>query len=253
MKKKTFLVYILAASMIFSLSGCRAKITETETETTTSSETESETVKETETEKTTEKQSETQKATEKASSTGTSSSKSTSSKDKSTSTEKNTSTEKTTVKPSTIQNNTQNTESASSSAGTQMCPYCYQQISLASDGAGSTIYADHVAQEKAWSDYMNSTEAAQTTPSTDTPSTDTPSTDASTPETSSTNSDTAQCPYCYQYFTVSDGSYSAHLDAENSSLGLPEGSDYITCPLCGNTYQSGVEYDTHYCTGVNNE
>ena len=248
MKKKTFLVYILAASMIFSLSGCRTKLTETETETATSSETESETSKETETEKKTVKQSETEKATEKTSSTGTSSSKNTSSKNKGTSAEKNTSTEKTTVKPSTIQNNTQTTESASSSAGTQMCPYCYQQISLASDGAGSTIYADHVAQEKAWSDYMNSTEATQTTPSTDTSSTD-----ASTPETSSTNSNTAQCPYCYQYFTVSDGSYSAHLDAENSSLGLPEGSDYITCPLCGNTYQRGVEYDTHYCTGINHE
>ena len=124
-----------------------------------------------------------------------------------------------------------------------MCPYCYQQISLASDGAGSTLYADHVAQEKAWSDYINSTGNTQTTPSTD----------ASTPETSSTNSDTAQCPYCYQYFTVSDGSYSAHLNAENSSLGLPEGSDYVTCPLCGNTYQRGVEYDTHYCTGINHE
>lgn len=239
MKKKTFLVYILAASMVFSLSGCRTKLAETETS--TSSETE--TAKESETEKKAEKQSETQKTTEKASSAGTSSSKNTSSKDKSTSTEKKSSTEKTTVKPSTVPNNTPSTESSASSAGTQMCPYCYQQISLASDGAGSTIYADHVAQEKAWSDYMNSTDSTQTTPSTD----------ASTPETSSTNSDTAQCPYCYQYFTVSDGSYSAHLSAENSSLGLPDGSDYVTCPLCGNTYQRGVEYDTHYCTGINHE
>ena len=65
MKKKTFLVYILAASMIFSLSGCRAKLTETEAATATSSETESETSKETETEKKTVKQSETEKATEK--------------------------------------------------------------------------------------------------------------------------------------------------------------------------------------------
>lgn len=237
MKKKIILVYILAASMMLSLGGCRAKVAESETETSSVKETESET----ETEKKTEKQSETQKATEKSSSRNTASSRNASSKDKTASTEK------TTVKPSTIPNNTQSSESQQPSteanAGTQMCPYCYQQISLASDGQGSTIYADHVAQEKAWSDYMNSTESSQTTTSTD----------GQTSETQSTNSDTAQCPYCYQYFTVSDGSYSAHLDSENANLGLPEGSDYITCPLCGNTYQRGVEYDTHYCTGVNHE
>lgn len=236
MKKKNFLVYIIAAAMILSLGGCRAELKETEAS--TSSEAVSETAKETETEKETTKQTETQKATEKASSTGTSSSKNTSSKDKSTSTEK------TTVKPSTLSNkNKQSTESSDSSAGTRMCPYCYQQISLASDGAGSTIYADHVAQEKAWSDYVNSTDSTQTTPSTD----------ASTPGSSSASSDTAQCPYCYQYFTVSDGSYSAHLSSENSKLGLPDGSDYVTCPLCGNTYRRGIEYDTHYCTGINHD
>lgn len=61
------------------------------------------------------------------------------------------------------------TNQTDTSAGTQMCPYCYQQISLASDGEGSTIYADHVAQEKAWADYMASSNT-QTTPSTEAPS-----------------------------------------------------------------------------------
>lgn len=227
MKKKVLLLYILALSMMFSFSGCRSKVAETESESETISETESETKKQTE--KETQKQSESQKTTEKKTSTTSNAKKNTDS------------TDKTTVKPSTITDSakTQTSESqkqtnqtdASSSAGTQMCPYCYQQISLASDGEGSTIYADHVAQEKAWADYMASSNT-QTTPSTEAPS----------------NSDSAQCPYCNQWFTISDGSYNAHINAETSGS-----SDYITCPLCGNTYQKGVEYDTHYCTGINHE
>ena len=204
MKKKTLLLYILAFAMMFSFSGCRSKVAETESE--------SETI--TETEKKTEKQTEkkTTPTTEK---------------------KKTTTTEKTTVKPSTINNNTNTSESQSqTNAGTQMCPYCYQQISLASDGQGSTIYANHVAQEKAWSEYMESSNT-QTTPSTEAPS---------------SNNDVAQCPYCSQWFTISDGSYNSHISAETSGS-----SDYITCPLCGNTYQKGIEYDTHYCTGINHE
>lgn len=220
MKKKAFLLYILAFSMMFSFSGCRSKIAETESESETICETEKQTEKETQ------KQSETQKATEKK--TAASDNK----KDTS-------STDKTTVKPSKINetNKTKTSEkktqtNASSSAGTQMCPYCYQQISLASDGQGSTIYANHVAQEKAWAEYMASS-SAQTTPSTEAPS---------------SGSDSAQCPYCSQWYTISDGSYNAHINAETSGS-----SDYITCPLCGNTYQKGVEYNTHYCTGINHE
>lgn len=226
MKKKMLLLYILAFSMMISFSGCRSKVTETESESETISETETEK----QTEKETQKQSETQKTTEKKTSSQSTAKKNTSS------------TDKTTVKPSTVNGSskTQTSESqkqtnqtdASSSAGTQMCPYCYQQISLASDGQGSTIYADHVAQEKAWADYMDSSNT-QTTPSTEAPS---------------SSSDSAQCPYCGQWYTISDGSYNAHINAETTGS-----SDYITCPLCGNTYQKGVEYDTHYCTGINHE
>ena len=220
MKKKTLLLYILAFAMMFSFSGCRSKVAETESESETITETEKKTEKQTE--KKTEKQSESQKVTEK---------KTTPTTEK----KKTTTTEKTTVKPSTINNNTNTSESQSqtnANAGTQMCPYCYQQISLASDGQGSTIYANHVAQEKAWSEYMESSKT-QTTPSTEAPS---------------SNNDVAQCPYCSQWFTISDGSYNSHISAETSGS-----SDYITCPLCGNTYQKGIEYDTHYCTGINHE
>lgn len=223
MKKRTLLLYILAFAMMFSFSGCRSKVTETESESETVSETEkpSEKPTEKETQKATQKQSETQKSTEK----------------KTVAQKNTTSTDKTTVKPSTVNNNTQTSESqqqtTEANAGTQMCPYCYQQISLASDGQGSTIYADHVAQEKAWADYMASSDNTQTTPSTEAPA---------------SNSDSAQCPYCNQWFTISDGSYNAHISAETSGA-----SDYITCPLCGNTYQRGIEYDTHYCTGINHE
>ena len=220
MKKKTLLLYILAFAMMFSFSGCRSKVAETESESETITETEKKTEKQTE--KKTEKQSESQKVTEK---------KTTPTTEK----KKTTTTEKTTVKPSTINNNTNTSESQSqtnANAGTQMCPYCYQQISLASDGQGSTIYANHVAQEKAWAEYMESSNT-QTTPSTEAPS---------------SNHDVAQCPYCSQWFTISDGSYNSHISAETSGS-----SDYITCPLCGNTYQKGIEYDTHYCTGINHE
>ena len=220
MKKKTLLLYILAFAIMFSFSGCRSKVAETESESETITETEKKTEKQTE--KKTEKQSESQKVTEK---------KTTPTTEK----KKTTTTEKTTVKPSTINNNTNTSESQSqtnTNAGTQMCPYCYQQISLASDGQGSTIYANHVAQEKAWSEYMKSSNT-QTTPSTEAPS---------------SNNDIAQCPYCSQWFTISDGSYNSHISAETSGS-----SDYITCPLCGNTYQKGIEYDTHYCTGINHE
>lgn len=220
MKKKTLLLYILAFAMMFSFSGCRSKVAETESESETITETEKKTEKQTE--KKTEKQSESQKVTEK---------KTTPTTEK----KKTTTTEKTTVKPSTINNNTNTSESQSqtnANAGTQMCPYCYQQISLASDGQGSTIYANHVAQEKAWAEYMESSNT-QTTPSTEAPS---------------SNNDVAQCPYCSQWFTISDGSYNSHISAETSGS-----SDYITCPLCGNTYQKGIEYDTHYCTGINHE
>ena len=226
MKKKVLLLYILAFSMMFAFSGCRSRVAETESESETISETEKQTEKKTE--KKTQKQSETQKSTEKKTSTQSGTKKNTSS------------TDKTTVKPSTVNGSskTQTSESQAktnqtdASAGTQMCPYCYQQISLASDGEGSTIYADHVTQEKAWADYMASSNT-QTTPSTEAPS---------------SSSDSAQCPYCGQWFSISDGSYNSHISAETSGT-----SDYITCPLCGNTYQKGVEYDTHYCTGINHE
>lgn len=223
MIKKSRLFLLLALCGVLSLSGCRKKIAETETET----ETQSETVSETETEKPTEKQ--TEKETQKTT----------------ISTNKNTkTTEKTTVKPSAINsgsttNTTNNT--ATDSYGTDQCPYCYQQISLAPNGDGTTVYSVHVAQEKAWAD----TYGYGDTPPTEAPQqqTEQPTTEQQAQNTN----DVAQCGYCYQWFTVSDGSYSAHVAAENATLGLPEGTEYIQCPTCGYSYPKGSLYDNHVC------
>ena len=215
MKKQSRILFLLAVCGILTLSGCRKKIDETE------SETQSETITESETEKQTQKK--TERTTEK----------------KTPTTQK--STEKKTVKPSTVNGNsstgqtnrpstTPETE-AQASAGTEMCPYCFQQISLAPTDSGSTIYAEHVAQEKAWAD---------TYPATNAPTTDAPSTDGNI-------DDSAQCGYCYQWFSVSDGSYAAHVAAHNEELGLPSGTEYITCPRCGYSYPKGSMYDNHVC------
>ncbi|MDO5538692.1 MAG: hypothetical protein Q4F83_01285 [Eubacteriales bacterium] len=225
MIKRSRLFLLLALCGVLSLSGCRKKIAETETET----ETQSETVSETETEKVTEKESEkeTQKAT--------------------VSTNKNTkTTEKTTVKPSTINsgntnNTTNNTTTPTDSYGTDQCPYCYQQISLAPNGDGTTVYSVHVAQEKAWADTYG---YGDTPPTEAQQQPEQPTTEQ--PAQNNTN-DIAQCGYCYQWFTVSDGSYSAHVAAENATLGLPEGTEYIQCPNCGYSYPKGSLYDNHVC------
>lgn len=232
MKKRRIFLYILALSLMFSLVGCRSRVKETE------SETQSETQTETRMEPVTEK--ETQKTAVKTTS----------------ETEKNDSSKKTTVKPSTSDTDKTNKNQSSTNKktgttsttpqNTQMCPYCYKQISTAPNGNGTTIYSQHVAQEKAWADTYG---WGNNPPATEAPQTN--ATEAPTPATEPAN-DVAQCPYCYQWFTISDGTYTAHVNSETSSLGLPQGSDYVTCPDCGNTYRRGIEYDTHYCTGAMN-
>lgn len=227
MKRKSSILFLLALCGILTLSGCRKKIEETE------SETQSETVTETESESETDSEKETLKKP---------------------SAINKQSTEKKTVKPSTInsdsstqkqtekKNNTNNT----TTAGTEQCPYCFQQISLASNGSGSTIYAEHVAQEKAWADtygWGDTPPSGGTTPSTDAPTT--PSTDA--PSSGNGGDDSAQCGYCYQWFSVSDGTYSAHIAAHNADLGLPSGTEYVKCPKCGYSYPKGNMYDNHVC------
>ncbi|MGI6017484.1 MAG: hypothetical protein ACOX8M_01540 [Marvinbryantia sp.] len=227
MKKQSRIFFLLAVCGILTLSGCRKKIDETE------SETQSETVTESETEKQTQKK--TEKTTEK----------------KTPTTQK--STEKKTVKPSTVNGNTPtgqtnrpSTTPETEAAGTEMCPYCFQQISLAPTDSGSTIYAEHVAQEKAWADTYGWGDTPPTnTPTTGTPSTDAPATDA--PSTDGNTDDSAQCGYCYQWFSVSDGSYAAHIAAHNEELGLPSGTEYITCPKCGYSFPKGSLYDNHVC------
>lgn len=229
MKKQSRILFLLAVCGILTLSGCRKKIDETE------SETQSETITESETEKQTQKK--TERTTEK----------------KTPTTQK--STEKKTVKPSTVNGNsstgqtnrpstTPETE-AQASAGTEMCPYCFQQISLAPTDSGSTIYAEHVAQEKAWADTYGWGDTPPTSASTDAPATNAPTTDA--PSTDGNIDDSAQCGYCYQWFSVSDGSYAAHVAAHNEELGLPSGTEYITCPRCGYSYPKGSMYDNHVC------
>lgn len=233
MKRKSSILFLLALCGILTLSGCRKKIEETE------SETQSETVTETESETETDSEKETQKETQKK-----------------TSVSNKQSTEKKTVKPSTINSNSstqkQTEKNNTATAGTEQCPYCFQQISLASNGSGSTIYAEHVAQEKAWADTYGwgdtppteNPNSGNTTPSTDTPSTYTPATD--TPATNG-GDDSAQCGYCYQWFSVSDGTYSAHIAAHNADLGLPSDTEYVQCPKCGYSYPKGNMYDNHVC------
>lgn len=220
-KSRYFLLFALCG--VLSLSGCRKKAPETEAQTETESETQTEKVTEKQTEK------ETQKTTEKVS----------------TASNKNTkTTEKTTVKPSTITSNkkpnttTPSTNNTAVDYGTQQCPYCYQQISLAPNDDGTTIYSVHVAQEQAWAE----TYGYGDQPGTATQDPQQPAQDPQQP-----SNDVAQCGYCYQWFTVSDGSYSAHIAAENSSLGLPEGTEYIQCPNCGYSYPKGNLYDNHVC------
>lgn len=218
---------VLAALCVIWITGCRQRVEETEEQTqpATVLSTEAETEKTTEkaTEKPTEKESESETKTK-------------------------TTVKHTTVKPSTTGNNNSNSANntaANTPAGeTKQCPYCYQQISTAPDGNGSTIYDAHVAQEKNWADlngYGDTPPASQqsTDASQQTSSTEAQQTDAS--------NDTRQCGYCYQWFTVSDGSYAAHVQMENQSLGLPENTEYIVCPKCGNAYPAGSLYDNHVC------
>ncbi|MDO4343830.1 MAG: hypothetical protein Q4C50_03400 [Eubacteriales bacterium] len=224
MKKKGKLLFLLSLCAVLSLTGCRKKLAETE------SETQSETVSEKQTETQTEKQ--TVKATEK------STSKSTSSTTKTT--------EKTKVKASTVTSETSSTTTTPTTEayGTQQCPYCYQQISLEPNGDGTTVYSVHVAQEKAWADtygYGDTPPTESTNAQTETQA-QTQSTAAATEAPA-----TAQCGYCYQWFTVADGSYQAHLDAENAALGMPAGTEYIQCPTCGYSFPKGSVYDTHVC------
>ena len=211
MKKRYLFLYISLLAAALTLGGCRSKQKEPETQAVTEAATEPATEKATE--KETEKQVE--KQTEK----------------------KTASTEKTSVKPSTVKPNTQNTQNNQAAGATQMCPYCYNQISTASSGSGSTVYNDHVAQEKAWAELMASQQG--------TSGNDNQQTDQNQPASSD---DTAQCPYCYQWFTVSDGSYNYHMSLENSGSAGSDDVGYVTCPICNNTYRSGIEYDTHYCT-----
>ena len=233
MNKRKLLIYLLTAAMAFSFTGCRQKVAETETETETQSETETETESETETETEKQTEKETQKQTEKKTTTQPSTEK------------------KTTVKPSTVNSSAaQPSQSTGNTAaqnqaqdyGTEQCPYCYNQISLAPNGDGTTVYSVHVAQEKAWADtygYGDQPPVSQDTSS---------NTDQNTTQDNTDTNDVGQCPYCYQWFSISDGSYNYHVSNENANLGLPEGSDYVTCPNCGNTYARGIEFDTHYCS-----
>lgn len=223
MAKKGRLLFLLALCGMLSLTGCRKKAEEAESETQTVSETESESETEKKTEKTTEKG--TRKTTE----------NNTASTDK-----------KTTVKASTkTPSTTGTTPQTGSAAGTAQCPYCYQQISTASNGDGTTVYSVHVAQEKAWADMYGYGD----TPPANQQQTDTQQqTNASQTETPpNTVDDSQQCGYCYQWFSVSDGSYAAHLAEENAALGLPQGTEYIQCPTCGYSFPKGSLYDNHVC------
>ncbi|MDO4632605.1 MAG: hypothetical protein Q4B01_01965 [Eubacteriales bacterium] len=227
MMKKGMIMFMLSACVLLSATGCRRKLAKTETETETKA---SEVVTEVQNavsvklETETEKQSETEKKSTSGSTTTGSTPKTTA----------ETETKATVVKPSTVTTEQQVTEAAN--YGTDQCPYCGNYFSLAPNDDGTTVYSSHVAQEAAWAAYMS--ENAQDNSG---------STAQDNTAQSETSAATSQCPYCYGWYTVADGSYDAHV-ATHYSASL--GSDYVVCPLCGNTYASGVEYDTHYCTGA---
>lgn len=228
MAKKARLLFLLALCSTLTLAGCRKKVEETESETQTETTSETETESETETTKETEKK--------------------TSSTNKTSTSQKTT--EKTVVKPKTVTSNTTTTTTptteAASSYGTEQCPYCFQQISLQPNADGSTVYSVHVAQEKSWADTYGYGDTPPANQQTDAPQTNAPQTDA--PQTDAPSyTDVAQCGYCYQWFTVSDGSYSAHLAAENDALGLPQGTEYVQCPTCGYSFPKGNSFDNHIC------
>lgn len=83
---------------------------------------------------------------------------------------------------------------------------------------------------------------------TDTQQTNAPQTNApQTEDPSNTVDDSQQCGYCHQWFSVSDGSYAAHIAEENASLGLPQGTEYVQCPTCGYSFPKGSLYDNHVC------
>lgn len=65
-----------------------------------------------------------------------------------------------------------------------------------------------------------------------------------------TYEETSQCPYCYQWFTVADGSYYSHMQAEYTYPDnyYYEGEEtYVICPYCGHDYIEGPGYAPHYC------
>ncbi len=198
MKKKTILFLLITACAAFSLAGCRKRIPETEAaDTETAAETESETEKKTE--QATE--SETKKAIEPTASAKpkASASPAASADPKASASPAASATPKASAAP----------KASTAPVATQQCPYCYQQIPLTPNGDGTTVYSVHVAQEKAWADtygYGDQPPAGQQTDTSADPPQNTP---ADTPS-ADFPSDIQQCPVCYQWFTVSDGSFAAH-------------------------------------------
>ncbi len=222
MRKQVWLISVILCGMF--LFGCRQRLAQTETPGAAATQTEAVT----ETQKPTEPQTEApaQAQTEKESET-----------------EKKpkTSAKQTTVKPSTTGTTQTNPAQTEATGPTKQCPYCFQQISTAPDGNGSTIYDAHVAQEKNWAELNGYGDLPPGTLPTEA-QTEAPA----QPQTEATN-DLKQCGICYQWFTVSDGSYAAHIAAENQSMGAPNGTEYIICPKCGNAYPAGSLYDNHVC------
>lgn len=257
MKLKKALILLASAMFLLGATGCHKEPastiieTESESETETTTETETESESETETEKQTEK--ETKKETERKSTAVETEKQTAAARPGTTGTttgtaaSKPSATQPTTVKPSSPTDTAATRPAASTqSYETDTCPYCGNEFYLANN-----TYADHVAQEESWIAYMASIGQSDTTGNSG--YTDN-SSDAGSgyqdPDPS------AQCPYCYGWFTINDGSMNYHLQAEAAyaaeNAPAQDNVDYddvtyLVCPYCGVTYPEGPAYPVHYC------
>ncbi len=231
MNKVIKVLFLLSLSSVLLLSGCRRKPVE-QTEQQTEKQTETETEKVTETEKQTEKETETEKQTQKQ-------------------TERQTqkSTEKQTEKPAATQNKqtesnkktvTPTNPTTPSAAGTGgQCPYCYGTFD-------ASEYAEHVAAEEAYIEYMKSQGVyMETAPA------QTPNNGYDTGNNTGYDTGSAQCPYCYGFFSTDStygySEYSQHLAAEEANSYQDSAVEYTQCPYCGlwidpYSYQDHITY-----------
>ena len=227
------MLLLLSLSSTLLLSGCRRKPVDpvqpqTETETQKMTETETEKTTEKVTEKVTEKQTEkvTEKQTEKPAAKPAT--------EKQTDKKQPTST-KTTVAPSQPVN-----PSPNGGGATNTCPYCCGSFSTVPGADGVSEYTSHVGAEEAYIEYTKS-QGTYTDPNAG----------ATTPSNQYGGTATAQCPYCWGWYSTDStygySEYSQHLAAEEANSYQQSTVEYTQCPYCGlwidpYSYQDHITY-----------